>query len=173
MSKLVESQQSEAGIFAGIEHLERDKGGGFVGRDAAVGGRGGRGRTRRNGRGQHEQQSAGRHRYQNGFGCLNFFAGIVLQEGPTIMHLLYALAAVVLALSNPSFAASPYVGEQTRTIKALSDQEIADVTEHGASLEVTGYRLQVTEADSFPVKPCDTSMCRWNGGLKLPLPCNL
>jgi Spy/CpxP family protein refolding chaperone len=42
------------------------------------------------------------------------------------MHWLYTLAAVALMWQGHSFAASPYVGEQTRTIKALSDREIDD-----------------------------------------------
>jgi Spy/CpxP family protein refolding chaperone len=43
-----------------------------------------------------------------------------------MVRLLYWLTAVALALHNHGFAASPYVGEETRTVKALSDQEIAD-----------------------------------------------
>lgn len=43
-----------------------------------------------------------------------------------MVYLRYWLVAVALALPIASFAASPYAGEQTRTIKALSDQEIAD-----------------------------------------------
>jgi Spy/CpxP family protein refolding chaperone len=42
------------------------------------------------------------------------------------VHLRYWLAAILLVVHNHGFAASPYVGEETRTVKALSDQEIAD-----------------------------------------------
>jgi Spy/CpxP family protein refolding chaperone len=53
-------------------------------------------------------------------------ATLIFLHEATMMRLLYSLAAVALMLQSHSFAASPYVGEQTRTIKALSDQEIAD-----------------------------------------------
>jgi hypothetical protein len=37
------------------------------------------------------------------------------------------LASMLILLSSPSIAETPYAGMQTRTIKALSDQQIADL----------------------------------------------
>ena len=43
-----------------------------------------------------------------------------------MIRLFHALALCALAYPSMNFAASPYVGEQSRSIKSLSDQEVSD-----------------------------------------------
>jgi Spy/CpxP family protein refolding chaperone len=67
-----------------------------------------------------------------------------ISEGKPVTRAARFIAIAVIALPIIGFAASPYVGEQTRSLKALSEQEVAEyLTGKGMGLakaaELNGY----------------------------------